>query len=440
MTPAARIQAAIEILRDLEPPSRPAEQIVSAYFRGRRYIGAKDRRAVNAMAYGALRHRARLVWHLEQLEREGAGHDESFARRALLAYLVLAGEESAASLDALFTGEHYAPEPLTDDERALLRGLQGKQLDAPEAPVWVRHEVPAWLMPSFERAFGLSAHDELAALNREAPLDLRCNTLKAERSEALAALAAEGIEARPTPLSPLGLRIEGRRALQGGKAFAAGMVEVQDEGSQLAALLADARPGMAVADLCAGAGGKTLALAAAMAGRGRLLASDIEQARLDRASARFRRAGAGFVERRAVADLAQLQDLSGAFDRVLVDAPCSGSGAWRRQPDARWRLTPQDLARYRAAQEDALIKAAALVRPGGRLVYVTCSLLAEENEEQVQAFLGKNPAFSVQPVDAVWRAVLGTDCPTAQPFLLLTPARHGTDGFFVALLDRREAS
>ena len=441
MTPAARIQAAIEILAAVAADRRPAEQPISDYLRKRRYIGSKDRRAVSALAYGVLRHRARLDWHLEQ---PGAGA-EPWARGAVLAYLVLSGEADLESLESLCDGQRYGPGKLSGDERSVLQGLRGKALDSSAQPGWVRGETPAWLMAGFERTLGPALADELAALTTEAPLDLRCNTLKANRAQVLAALAAEGIEAEPTPFSPLGLRVRGRRSLRAGKAFASGLVEIQDEGSQLAALLCEAAPGMAVADVCAGAGGKTLALAAAMAGRGRLLASDRDQGRLDRAAARFRRAGADFVERRAIADLGQAEDLFGKFDRVLVDAPCSGTGAWRRQPDARWRLTEADLARYRAAQQEVLSKAAALARPGGQVIYVTCSLLAEENEDQVRTFLDAHPAFTPHPVTAVWARVLGSgcpapDCPAPAPFLTLTPARHGTDGFFIALLDRRGTS
>lgn len=436
MTPAARIQAAIEILAAVAVDRRPAEQTVSDYLRKRRYIGSKDRRAVGALAYGVLRHRARLGWHLDQ---PGAATD-SWSRMALLAFLVLSREQTLESLEGLCDGQRYAPARLSEEERAILRGLQGKAFVSTEQPGWVRCETPAWLMAGFERTLGPAATDELAALTTEAPLDLRCNTLKADRPQALAALAADGIEAEATPLSPLGLRVHGRRSLRSGKAFTSGLVEIQDEGSQLAALLCDVAPEMAVADVCAGAGGKSLALAAAMAGRGRLLASDRDQGRLDRAAARFRRAGADFVERRSIADLGQAEDLAEGFGRVLIDAPCSGTGAWRRQPDARWRLTQADLSGYRAAQQEILSKAAALVRPGGRLIYITCSLLAEENEDQVRKFLESHSAFSVHPVTEVWERTLAAPCPTAEPFLILTPARHGTDGFFVALLDRQEAA
>jgi len=447
MTPAARVQAVIEILDGLaaQPAGRmaPAEQVVNDYLRQRRYIGSKDRRAVTAMAYDVLRHRARIAWWLA---RAGAG--DTAPRRQMLAWLERCAGETPESLQAVFDGARYAPPPLEGGEAALAERLAGADLPSP--PPEVACEVPAWLWPRFVAAFGAETEREAAALLEEAPVDLRVNTLLGTREAARAALREEGIETQPTPLSPVGLRVEGRRPLRSSAAFAAGLVELQDEGSQLAALLVEARPAMAVADVCAGAGGKTLALAATMKGEGRLLAMDAAQARLDRSALRLRRAGVnerhhGFVERRAAqgvtgGDLAADTALHGVFDRVLVDAPCSGSGAWRRHPDARWRLTPEALERYEQAQRAVLRQAAPLVKPGGRLIYVTCSLLREENEAQVESFLADLTRFEAVPAGDVWRRVLKTDYTGGNPYLTLTPARHGTDGFFVAVLQRKEAA
>ncbi len=440
MMPAARLQAAIEILDGIaaqsagKSPGGPAEQVVNDYLRQRRYIGSKDRRAVTAMTYDVLRHRARLDWWLRRGQAETAA-----ARQQLLAYLLLCEERDPETLRSLFDGSRYAPPALSEAETALLERLAAAARAA-EPPAWVAREVPDWLAPRFEAAFGADAPAQAEALLQEAPVDLRVNTLLTTREAARAALAEEDIATTPTPLSPLGLRLDGRRALRASQAFRAGFVELQDEGSQLAALLCDARPGLAVADVCAGAGGKTLALAAAMRGAGRLLAMDAEQARLDRSALRLKRAGATFVERRAVKDPAAEQDLQGQFDRVLVDAPCSGSGAWRRHPDARWRLTPEALEGYKTAQRELLRGAAGLVRPGGRLVYVTCSLLPEENRDQAEAFLAAAPDFAALPVSAIWQAVLRLPYPGEDPYLTLTPARHGTDGFFVAVFEKQEAA
>ncbi|MEO3429611.1 RsmB/NOP family class I SAM-dependent RNA methyltransferase [Pelagibius sp. CAU 1746] len=439
MMPAARLQATIEILdgiaqQQTAPESRrPAERVVNDYLRQRRYIGSKDRRAVTALTYDVLRHHARLSWWLRQGEGSAAA-----PRQQLLAYLLLCEHEDREALNRLFDGSRYAPPPLTAEEAALVGRLEAAAREAAAPPAWVANEVPEWIMPRFEAAFGAAAEKEAAALLQEAPVDLRVNTLLGSREEAQAALAEEGFVTMPTPLSPRGLRLAGRRAVRSSTAFGAGLVELQDEGSQLAALLCGARPGMAVADVCAGGGGKTLALAAEMQGKGRLLAMDMEQARLDRSAIRLKRAAAEFVERRAVKNLAAADDLHGAFDRVLVDAPCSGSGAWRRHPDARWRLTPEALEGYKTAQREVLRRAAGLVKPGGRLIYVTCSLLPEENREQAEAFLADKPNFAVRPLGEVWVETLSAPYPGDVPYLTLTPSRHGTDGFFVAVFQRGE--
>ncbi len=296
-------------------------------------------------------------------------------------------------------------------------------------------EIPDWLLPHLTGRFGATLAVEMAALSKPAPLDLRVNPLKADRAQAQAALAAEGWDAQPTSLSPCGLRIEGRRPITTGPAFMSGMVEIQDEGSQLVAMLVGAAPGMRVVDWCAGAGGKTLALAGLMQNRGQIVACDVSALRLDGAVRRLRRAGVHNVERHLLeAGDKWLKRRAGAFDRVLVDAPCTGTGTWRRNPDARLRLTPQDLAELVAKQAGILDNAQSLVRKGGRLVYATCSLLEEENEAQVSAFLLRHPDFVVVPLARAWS--FDGPVPNSGDFLFLTPARHGTDGFFAAVLER----
>jgi 16S rRNA (cytosine967-C5)-methyltransferase len=373
--------------------------VASDYFRARRFIGSGDRRAVSDRVWRVLRSYRRLSWWL---------HDRPTPRLLAAASLLLDGETLAA-----FSGGRFAPAPLAPAEQAALRRLGGRSLDHPSMPDAVRLEVPDWLLPRIPAA-------ELRALLEPAPLDLRVNLLKATRDEARAALAAEGLDAAPTPHSPWGLRIAGRRQVTTGAAFRAGLVEIQDEGSQLVAALVDARPGMRIADLCAGAGGKTLALAMMMQNRGQLVACDISAARLDGAVRRLRRAGVHNVERHLLEPGDKwAKRRARSFDRVLVDAPCTGTGTWRRNPDARLRLTEADLAELLPKQSAILDQAAPLVRTGGRLVYATCSLLFEENEAQVTAFLARHPHFIQGEV------------------LSLTPARHGTDGFFAAVLERR---
>jgi 16S rRNA (cytosine967-C5)-methyltransferase len=306
-------------------------------------------------------------------------------------------------------------------------------------PAWVRGEYPAWLEARLAEAFGERLAAEMGALRDEAPVDLRVNRLKANRETARAALAAQGLQARPTPFSPIGLRLPARTPLTAQAAFRDGLVEVQDEGSQLLALLTDARPGQSVVDFCAGAGGKTLALAAVMENKGRLVACDVNARRAERAAQRLRRAGVHNVHRRLLEGESDkwVKRHAGSFDRVLVDSPCTGSGTWRRNPDAKWRLTEGELVKLVVLQGRILASAARLVRSGGRLVYATCSLLREENEDQVAAFLVDHDAFAVVPVPEVWAATIGGPAPADDPFLRLTPARHGTDGFFAAVMERR---
>ncbi|MGP1395218.1 MAG: RsmB/NOP family class I SAM-dependent RNA methyltransferase [Inquilinaceae bacterium] len=430
MTPAARVAASVDLLDQVLRSPRPADGVVSAYFRGKRYIGSKDRVAVAERLYAALRHHARLGWWLDRV-----GHSDG-ARSRLIAELTLAEGLPPDNVGRLFADGRYADGALSAFERRLAERLGGQALDHPDMPGPVRAECPDWAAEPLRRAFPDSFEAELLALLEPAPLNLRVNVLKANRDDVLTELEKMGVAASATPLSPLGLRVEGRPPLAGSPLFRSGAIEVQDEGSQLVALLVDARPGQQVADFCAGAGGKALALAAAMANKGRVVACDVSEGRLTRARERIKRAGADNVEPRLLVTERDrwIKRQKGKFDRVLVDAPCSGSGAWRRNPDARWR--PVDLADLTALQTRILDSAQRLVKPGGRLVYATCSLLPDENEDRVAGFLADHPEFGIVPVGTVWTQVLGTTPPCDGPFLRLTPARHGTDGFFVAILER----
>ncbi len=434
MTPEARLQAVFELLAAIDASPRPADGTVSHYLSQRRYIGSKDRKDIVERTYGVLRRRARLEWWMDRV-RQPIG-----PRAHLLADLAMTDGLTPEKLDKIFLGER-APQPLASEERKLVGALVSRPLFHHDMPAWVKGEYPEWVEAKLTGVLGERAGAELAALREEAPLDLRVNTLKATREEAQAALAAEGITSEPTPLSPLGLRLPGRVALVQLTAFRDGWVEVQDEGSQLAALLTDARPGEAVVDFCAGAGGKTLALAAQMQNKGRLLACDVSQGRVDRAQDRLRRAGVHNVRKQVLSgeDDKWVKRHAKSFNRVLVDAPCTGTGTWRRNPDAKWRLTPERLDDLTALQSRVLASAARLVLPGGRLVYATCSLLPDENDARIDAFLATHPDFTVMPIAEVWAAVLGTPCPVEGPYLRLTPARHGTDGFFVAVLERKLA-
>ncbi len=436
MTPGARLEAAIGLLDAIDQGRAPADDLVAEYFRRHRFAGVKDRAAISAHIYAALRHRAALDWWIGK----EASNLPSDGRRRLLAALVLIESWRPEAILKACDGDRFRPAPLSPAERRMIEALAGHPLEHREMPREVRGNFPAWLLPHLDRALGRSLMREMAALNEPAALDLRLNLLRADdREKVRAALMREGVEAVRTKLSPLGLRVFERAPLGTLDLFRAGVVEVQDEGSQIAALLVDARPGMRVADFCAGAGGKTLALAASMRNRGHLVACDVSAARLERATQRLRRAGASIVQRVPLESARDkwVKRHGKRFDRVLVDAPCTGTGTWRRNPDAKWRLRPEDLTELVALQADILDSAARLVTGGGRLVYVTCSLLREEDEEQIERFLAAHADFALVPVDEVWHEVIGTPPPSEDKMLRLTPARHGTDGFFVAVLVRR---
>lgn len=427
MTPSARIAAAIDLLVVVEgAPKRPADAVANDFFRARRYIGSGDRRAVSERVWNVLRARRRLAWWI--------GDTPATPRLLVAASLLLEGWTKSGVAQS-FSGGQFAAAPLDRHEAGIAARIEGHSIDHPDMPLAVRLEIPDWLLPRLQERFGPGLFSEMAALSEPATLDMRANLLKGDRENARLSLAAEGWEATPTPYSPWGLRIEGRRPVTDGPAFQSGLVEIQDEGSQLVALMVGATPGMRVVDWCAGAGGKTLALAGIMENRGQIVACDVSAPRLEGAVRRLRRAGVHNVERHLVeAGDKWLKRRAGTFDRVLVDAPCTGTGTWRRNPDARLRLKESDLTELVPKQAMILDTAQTLVRKGGRLVYATCSLLSEENEAQVTGFLTRHPDFAVVPLQQAW-PLLGP-VPNQGDFLALTPARHHTDGFFTAVMER----
>ncbi len=428
MTPGARIAAVIALLEEIARGRTPADRALAGYVRTRRYIGAKDRRAIGDTLFAVLR---RVV----PIDHALAPATPT-ARLRAARYLAEQGEDP----DRIFSGEGHAPAPLAPDERAALAAAQ----DCP-IPDWAAANLPQWLQPRFARRFGDRWREHAEALNRSAPVDLRVNRLKADREAARAALEAAGHAAMPTPWSPDGLRLDARFVPGALAPFTEGWVEPQDEASQLVALLTDARPGMTVVDLCAGAGGKTLALAATMENRGRLVACDSDPRRLARLAPRTARAGVTIVDQIVVKTDGEplpppLAGLAGRADRVLVDAPCSGTGTWRRQPDARLRLGEGDLDRLVALQDRLLAQAAELVRPGGRIVYAVCSVLAEEGPECIAATAGRSPALHpIAPSILMEKAGLPPlpgACMADPRGLTLTPLDCGTDGFFIGALER----
>ncbi|HLN23491.1 MAG TPA: RsmB/NOP family class I SAM-dependent RNA methyltransferase [Patescibacteria group bacterium] len=434
MTPEGRLASIVELLEEIDRQSRPADLVAGSYLKARRYIGAKDRRAISDRVWGILRRRSRLDWLLESFRTR------STPRNRLLIDLMITDRMAPEDISPLCTGGARGLEPISANDWALLQQAKGRDMFHHAMPAWVRGEYPEWLEPKLSAVYGERLATEMGALRDEAPVDLRVNTLKADRETARAALAFAGLVAQPTPLSPLGLRLPARVALTAQDVFRDGLVDVQDEGSQLLALLVGAKPGEVVMDFCAGAGGKTLALAACMENKGRLVACDVNERRAERANLRLRRAGVHNVTRRLLESETDkwIKRQAGTFDRVLIDAPCSGTGTWRRNPDSKWRMTPEGLEELVALQGRILDSAARLVRPGGRLVYATCSLLPDEDETRVETFLAAHPDFELVPVTEAWAETIGTDCPVAGPYLRLSPASHNTDGFFAAIMRRKQ--
>jgi 16S rRNA (cytosine967-C5)-methyltransferase len=429
MVPAARISAAIEVLADVETRRRPAADAMKDWGLAHRFAGSGDRAAIAGLVYDALRRKSSSAWLL----------GEATPRAEVLGALKQLRGLGVDEIAGLFTGEGHAPPPLGDAERERL-----SHADLTAAPAQVRGDFPEWLAPAFAESFGAEAAAAGRALAERAPVDLRVNTLKGDRTKALAALAH--LDPVATPFSPIGLRIavraDGRGvALSAEPAYIKGLVEVQDEGSQLAALLSGAKPGQQVLDLCAGAGGKTLALAGMMANQGQIYATDTDGRRLAPIFGRLERSGARNAQVRAPRGAQDiLSDLTGRCDLVFVDAPCSGSGAWRRSPDAKWRMRPGALEQRIKDQVETLETAARYVKPGGRIVYVTCSVLKAENEDRVSAFLEAHGDFL--PLDAAHMArsaglpALAEHASRLGAGLRLDPLHTATDGFYVAALVR----
>ncbi|HMM90040.1 RsmB/NOP family class I SAM-dependent RNA methyltransferase [Bradyrhizobium sp.] len=429
MTPAARLSAAIELIATIDAERVPAAKALKEWGTAHRYAGSGDRAAISGLIWDVLRRRASSAFLM----------DADTPRARVLGMLKLERGMDVDAIAALCDGSRFAPEPLTEAERA---ALTARSLDG--APPHVAGDYPEWLDPHLAAVFGEDRVAEATAMASRAPLDLRVNTLKAKREKVQASLKHLG--AVPTPWSPIGLRIAlGADARNPGisseEDFIKGAIEVQDEGSQLAALFTAARPGEQVIDLCAGAGGKTLALAAMMGGKGRLIATDRDKRQLAPIFERLSRAGVHNAEvRPPKGDADPLADISSSADLVLIDAPCTGTGTWRRNPDAKWRMRPGALEVRLKDQAEVLDRAAAMVKPGGRIAYVTCSVLPAENGEQVRAFLARHPGFSIQPsnetANVLWDKA--EDFENAALRLpegwLMTPRRTGTDGFFVSVL------
>lgn len=430
MRDGGRLQAAIEVLADMEAHHRPAQDALRDWGKAHRFAGSGDRAMIGNLVFDALRHRPSLAYKMGE---------ETPRALVLGVYGLLWGKTSDAII-ALFAEDKHAPDPLTDDEIAALTADR----DLAEADLHVQADLPAWIMPYFDEAFGEDAIAEARALAARAPLDLRANTLKAGQAKVLKALSH--YNAKPANLAHHGVRITMKPGasrlpnVQSDTGYQKGWFEVQDEGSQVVSVLINAQPGEKVLDLCAGGGGKTLALAAQMENKGQIFAYDVDKHRLAPIHERLKRAGTRNVQVREPKEGA-LDDLIGRMDKVVLDAPCTGSGTWRRKPDAKWRLSEEQLHKRMEEQAEVLTVGRDFVKPGGYLIYITCSVFPQENEQRVYEFVENNPDFELVSAGEVWQDQFGYDKP--QPWssdmmtVTMTPASTGTDGFFFAVIERR---
>ena len=424
-----RLAAAVDVLTDILDRRTPATLALRDWGKANRFAGSKDRSAIGNIVFDCLRARSLLGWMMD---------DDS--PRALVLGLMAHHREMPLKDIQAAASEKYGLGALTSDELARLKS----PVPIDGAPDWVKADVPEWIWPAFENNFGDEAIAEGAALATRPPLDLRVNTLKSTRESAL----QKHSEYNPVPCktSPLGIRFPAPSDdtrlpnIQNDVAYLTGEVEIQDEGSQIVSLLIDAKPGEQILDYCAGGGGKTLALAASMQNEGTIHAYDIDKRRLAPLVARAARAGAANIE--VHMPPADLTGLNGKMDRVVIDAPCTGTGTWRRKPDAKWRLTLDQLERRIKEQEQVLEQAKDFAKVGGYLFYITCSVLAEENEGAVYRFLEANPGYSLVSAGEVYEDTFGTDGP--KPWsedgltVTLTPASTDTDGFFFAVMERTQ--
>jgi len=424
MHPNALLDLTTALLRAVLKLDSPADGVVSSFFRQHRELGPRERHSLAETAYAVLRQRP-VLQYLARSEGDTVKGGGLERRLALLGWQ---GDEG------------FLQAAMQPHEKLWLARLRA--VDRATLPEKLRHNLPDWLAGALQTQLGDDFWPLVTALDHAAPLDLRVNTMKMKRDEAEQALAEAGIAAAPTPFSPWGLRVQGKPALQRMDIFTSGAVEVQDEGSQLLALLTDAKRGEMVVDFCAGAGGKTLALGAAMRSTGRLYAFDVSGHRLEALKPRLARSGLSNVHPAQIAHERdeRIKRLAGKIDRVLIDAPCSGLGTLRRNPDLKWRQSPTSVAELQAKQGAILASASRLLKPGGRLVYATCSLLRAENEDVVTAFeathgrefepLPAQTALEAARVERAAELVAG-------PFLRLWPHRQQTDGFFAAVWQRR---
>ena len=432
MTPGARIAAVIEILELLDKSIFTTESPISGYFRSRRYIGSSDRKDITEKIFRIMRRRARLNWL--------SGYDT--VRGRVITDLFFSNGKSEDLVKALFNEKKYNPLPLNDEENSLFAKLKIQSFSSENYPPEVEAELPKWIFNILIKQWKSNFGFEIAAFNRPAQICLRVNTMKDSLRNTQKRLLKDKIITEATNLSPIGLKLKVRENLSKSFALKNGLIEIQDEGSQLIAALVDSKPNHKTIDLCAGAGGKALALGAAMKNTGLIIACDTNSKRLNKIKPRIKRSGLKNIS------IYHIKNNNDAFfsehaqtsNRVLIDVPCSGSGTWRRAPEKKWKITKTILSDLISTQKTLMQQAAQLILTGGRLIYSTCSVLPKENEEQVDWFLNQHANFRLIPIDDIWLKIFGDQCPknviSSNNYLSLTPARHDTDGFFASILEK----
>lgn len=437
MTPGARIQAVTDILENIEQAWRhdkplPADYIVREYMKDRRYMGSKDRAFVANMVFWIVRYHAAIIWWCEYTKLP------TTSRSMVIVALHLHPDHKLENIHNFFTGGEYTPAPLYDNEEAVLSQLAKAYLDHKHMPEHVRLNIPEWILPYLRESMNTAMVPAVQALSEQANVDLRVNTLKTTRQAVEKQLDKLSYQYVRTPISSEGIRLLRREPIQSTAIYRDGLVEIQDEGSQIVSTIVDARPGMKVVDFCAGSGGKSLSIAADMENKGEILALDTSPERLHNVLPRLARSGVTIIKHRTITheNDSWLHAHAASADRVLVDAPCSGTGTWRRHPDLKWRTSEEAFLQLCTLQKNILVAAAKLVKPGGRLIYATCSLLKQENEYIVEKAVASLPMFKILPLTSIIEEKnLHLNSNNYKEYLSLTPHRDNTDGFFAVILE-----
>lgn len=426
---AGQIQCAIELLEELLASHVPADKYMATFFKNRRYIGSKDKGVVADTVYGVFRHKGELVYVLKSLQ------SKIDARRLVIVYLARHRGFKVAKLCDLFNGDTYAPKEIKEGEKEVVKAALNMTLE--HAAIHEKFNFREEFAPLLLESFSDDLEVEMQAINARATTDIRVNILKTDRASLQKELLQKDVDMEETPYSPYGLRIADRKPLFHLDAFRLGGFELQDEGSQLISLATGVKDGMKVVDFCAGAGGKTLALAAMMKNKGVLYACDVNSRRLEELPKRAKRAGVHNIQTKLLSSESDkwVKRQAEKMDVVLLDAPCTGSGTWRRSPDAKWRLTMRDVEELTVLQASILNSACRMVKKGGRLVYATCSVFACENEKQIQAFLMEHPDFQLVPMGK-WTEGAVFPEGRMEGMMHLSPGKHATDGFFVAVMEK----